>query len=222
LDDPKIWLFTIGGNDSPPTVTAQDLLSKYDPNTYKNDTKYNTDFAFGWYCDSVRYIATLGSNKDNFTTYAPEAIAKAFHPKTAAFTDIKDHHKEAIRRLGWPRPINVDQGILQCKPSGRQDGDEQVYASRDDMVNAASDFCTWIASTGKNPGILDGVYHKQHVSATKNENATDCPPIDVTSKDFVDICKSRLMNAVDGCKCLTPPRLRYHYPQKADDHCAPL
>lgn len=198
FDDPNIWFFTIGGDDSP-TVTAQDLLDEYDPANCTNDPKYDSDFAFGWYCDSVRYVATLGNNNGDFKTFAPEAVTKAFHPKTAAFTVIKNNHKDAIRRLAWPRPINVDLGILQCKP-GRDDGDEEFYTSRDDMVQAMADFCESTAQGGINPGLIEGVYDGHIVSATKSDQATDCPMVDVTSDRFVDMCKSRLSNAIDNCK----------------------
>jgi hypothetical protein len=182
-------------------MTAQQLLDQYDPSTCAADPKYDTDFAFGWYCESVRYVSSLGGKHSDFVTFGGgENIVQAFHPKTAAFTSIKDEHKDAIRRLAWPRQTYTDLGNLQCKPA-RADGDEEFYASRDDMVQAMGEFCESTAHAGVTPGLVEGVFNRQIVSATRNAEARDCPPLDVTSGGFVDMCKSRLINAIDGCKC---------------------
>jgi hypothetical protein len=115
LDNLNTWFFTIGGSDSP-TITAQQLLDQHDYNGCPNDPKYNTDFAFGWYCDQVRYLATLNDNHSDFITFAPDApesITKAFHSKTAAFTSIKNNYKDTITHLGYPHETSVDLGNLQ-------------------------------------------------------------------------------------------------------------
>lgn len=65
LDDPDIWFFTIGGNDSPTQankpakVPAKNVIKDHDPKTCAKDPRYDTSFAFGWYCDTARYVATL-------------------------------------------------------------------------------------------------------------------------------------------------------------------
>lgn len=40
LDDPDIWFFTINGNDSPPTMSADEVLDQYDPATCADDPSY--------------------------------------------------------------------------------------------------------------------------------------------------------------------------------------
>jgi hypothetical protein len=205
LDNPNIWFFTIGGHYSP-TITAQQLLDRYDPDGCADDPKYNTDFVFGWYCDQVRYLTTLSGNHSDFVTFtpdAPESVMKAFHPKTAAFTSIKNNHKNVIIRLGYLREEHVDQGNLQCLHS-HTDGDKKWYASREDMEKAVGEFCQSAASAGVSPGLIEGVYNGLFVSAEKNRLATNCLPLDVTSKGFANLCRSRLRNTVDGCKCPFP------------------
>ncbi|TPX09106.1 uncharacterized protein E0L32_001631 [Thyridium curvatum] len=200
LDDPDIWFFTIGGNDSPQTMTAQDVLSKYDPGKCTQDAKYQTDFAYGWYCDTARYVASLSdSDKGNFRTYAPESVTKAFHPKTAAFTSIKNKHKEAIQRLAWPREVSHDLGNLQCQPPGRKQDDPEFFATREDIIKASEMFCDSMHSSGVKPGLIEGVYNKMIVSASWNDAAKDCPTLDVTSNGFVDMCNSRLLRPIDAC-----------------------
>lgn len=88
-------------------MSADEVLAQYDPATCADDPSYDTDFAFGWGCDSARYAETPEGDHGNFTTYAPEAVIKAFHPKTAAFTVIKDQLREAIGRLGTPRELHT-------------------------------------------------------------------------------------------------------------------
>ncbi|RYP14778.1 hypothetical protein DL765_006134 [Monosporascus sp. GIB2] len=198
LDDPSIWFFTIGGNDSPPTVSGQEISEQYDAKTCADDPRSHTDFAFGWGCESARYVATLDGNHGDFRTYAPEYLIKAFHPKTAAFTVIKDKLKDAIRRLAWPREFEIDLGNLQCKPQ-RDDGDEEFYATREDMVRAMEEFCDATKLSGIQFGSNEGVFNGLIVSAGKNEEVTDCPLLDVHADDFVDVCKARLINAIDGC-----------------------
>lgn len=141
----------------------------------------------------------LNYDGGDFVIFAPEYVAKAFHPKTVAFTSIKDNHKEVIRRLAWPRAQNVDQGNLQCRPL-RDEGDSQFYASREDTVKAIDEFCQSTASAGVNPGVAEGVYNGKIVSATREDPSNSCPPLDVTSDVFQDLCKSSLMNPIDGCK----------------------
>ncbi|EMR66116.1 hypothetical protein UCREL1_6906 [Eutypa lata UCREL1] len=134
----------------------------------------------------------------NFTTYAPEAVIKAFHPKTAAFTVIKDQLREAIGQLGTPRELHTAQGQLQCQPA-HDVGDEKWYATRDDMVQAVGEFCDSTAAAGVNPGYLESMHNGQIVSAGWNDDASDCPEIDVTADSFPATCKERLMVPVDEC-----------------------
>lgn len=169
LDDPDIWFFTINGNDSPSTIRRRA------PTTPRT------------------------GDHGNFTTYAPEAVIKAFHPKTAAFTVIKDQLREAIGQLGTPRELHTAQGQLQCQPA-HDVGDEKWYATRDDMVQAVGEFCDSTAAAGVNPGYLESVHNGQIVSAGWNDDASDCPEIDVTADSFPTTCKERLMVPVDGCK----------------------
>ncbi|KAF2489113.1 hypothetical protein BU16DRAFT_531513 [Lophium mytilinum] len=70
------------------------------------------------------------------------------------------------------------------------------------MVQAMGAFCASTAHAGVNPGLVEGVYSGQIVSATRDTDAAaSCPPLDVTAGGFVDMCKARLINAIDGCKC---------------------
>lgn len=205
LDDPDIWFFTIGGNDSPTEVQGIKILEEYDPETCAEDSKYDTDFSFGWYCDTAKYVASLPEGeREEFHTFAPESITKAFHPKTAAFTSIKDHHKAAIRRFGYPRGLSVDDGKLQCKPQGRDQDDERYFTTREDIVRATEEFCDSTHSSGVPPGLIEGNYRHMVVSMVKDSDGTDCPELDVTADDFVDTCRSAFLKSIDRCKLFPP------------------
>lgn len=78
-------------------------MKEYDAKTCKNDARYDKDFAFGWYCDQTQYVASLNGDHQNVTIYAPEYITKAFYPKTAGFTAVKDENKLLLQEWAWPR-----------------------------------------------------------------------------------------------------------------------
>ncbi|RYP45731.1 hypothetical protein DL768_007972 [Monosporascus sp. mg162] len=90
-----------GGNDSPPTVSGQEISEQYDAKTCADDPRSHTDFAFGWGCESARYVATVDSNDSDFKTYAPEYVIKAFPPKDGRV------HGHQIRPQGCHPPTRL-------------------------------------------------------------------------------------------------------------------
>lgn len=198
FNDPKTWFFRAFGDDTP-TVSAQDVLDEYDPDTCADDPKFEDDDTFAWYCETARGLADLNDgDRAAFLTATPETITKAFHPKTAAFSSIADWHYQYIRQLAWPPEKDHDKGKLQCKTS-RDEESDMHFASRGEMEKAVEEFCDAAASGGINPGIIEGIYNDLYVSVTEVEEE-GCATIDVGSDEFVDLCKSRLMNPVDECK----------------------
>jgi hypothetical protein len=210
FDDESIWFFIPGGNDSPKTdtistsnTTAAEISANYAASSCKDDSRYDIDDLFGWGFDLALYIAA--DNVSSSTTmFAPGYYVKAFHPKTAAFTEIYKQYKETLPRLAYPLSQNADQGILTCRIE-HDDGEKKFYFSRGNALQAIADFCVrnhnigvnWTAAVNtETDGIIVAAYKD-------NPMPERCPVTDHTSDDFVAMCKERLGVPFENCESAT-------------------
>lgn len=119
--DSNIWFFYLNGpdvpqaNDADVMVSAATALSGIDPQSCANSSRYEDDIGWSWYCDFARYFQDSETSPNDVQILAtPEKYAKAFHPRTIAFTSIKDGHFDEINR----RADNLQRGPRQGSPVG--------------------------------------------------------------------------------------------------------
>lgn len=102
IDHPSVFFFKIWGGDATNTVEGRDVFQQYNATTCMDQPEYEDDFAFMLNCDMARYKAEVERDHGPGSilprsSYIPEFIIKAFHPKTEAHRRIKDKHKEKIK-----------------------------------------------------------------------------------------------------------------------------
>lgn len=55
-------------------------------------------------------------------------------------------HQRAIRHWAYPRIASVDEGLLQCGPPGREEGNATYFVTREAALQSIDDFCRTAAT----------------------------------------------------------------------------
>lgn len=108
-----------------------------------------------------------------------------------------------------PATQNVDLGILTCG-SGHHPGDQQYFMTLDEAYSSVDEFCNHLHDNPvefKSGGVplqargYGPPGHEIVVSATWKD-AKGCPSLNFKDKNALDLCKKRLSNPINLCKCL--------------------